>query len=391
MKYRSDKYGNQISVLGYGCMRLPKTKQKKVNKSKAEKQIMTAYEAGVNYFDTAYTYSGSEAALGEIFEKNQIRDKVYIATKLPHYLVKKPEDIEKMFNEQLKRLRTDHIDYYLLHMLNDLEAWDRIRNMGIVEWIDEKKKSGAIRQIGFSFHGQTDNFCQVVDAYPWELCLIQYNYLDEHAQAGRKGLEYAHAKELPVFVMEPLRGGKLVKFLPEEGKRLMDSHPISHTPAQWAFRWLWDQPEITCVLSGMNSDAMVQDNIETASAAEAGEFTPEDKAMLRKVAAAINKNMKVPCTGCRYCVPCAKLIDIPEKIAQYNQKYKDHRYVSSAEILVSKLTGKVAANPYGCIDCGLCEKRCPQNIAIRKELRNAHMVLNGPVLKTLKKIKKKLR
>jgi len=391
MKYRSDKYGNQISVLGYGCMRLPKTKQKKVNKAKAEKQIMTAYEAGVNYFDTAYTYSGSEAALGEIFEKNQIRDNVYIATKLPHYLVKKPEDIDKMFNEQLKRLRTDHIDYYLLHMLNDLEAWERIKDMGIIEWIAEKKKSGAIRQIGFSFHGSADNFCKVVDVYPWELCLIQYNYLDEHAQAGRRGLEYAHNKGLPVFVMEPLRGGKLVKFLPEEGKRLMGSHPVSHTPAQWAFRWLWDQPEVTCVLSGMNSDAMVQDNIATASDAKAGEFSDQDKAMLRKVAAAINKNMKVPCTGCRYCVPCPKLIDIPEKIAQYNQKYKDHRYVSSSEILVSKLTGKAVSNPYGCINCGLCEKRCPQNIAIRDELRNAHMVLNGPVLKTLKKVKRKLR
>ena len=244
---------------------------------------MEAYNNGVNYYDTAYVYPGSETAIGEIFEKNQIRDKINIATKLPHYLIKKSTDMEKYFSEELKRLRTDHVDYYLMHMLTDVKTWERLKELGIVEWIEEKKKSKQIRQIGFSYHGNTDMFCKLIDAYDWDFCQIQYNYLDENSQAGRVGLKYAASKNIPVIIMEPLRGGNLVKQLPEKAKELMTNYKIKRTPAEWAFRWLWNQPEVTCVLSGMNSLEMVKENVKTASEVEINEFTQEDMTLIEKV------------------------------------------------------------------------------------------------------------
>ena len=225
MQYRKDKYGNDISTLGFGCMRFTR-KGGAIDIPKAEKEIMAAVDAGVNYFDTAYIYPGSEAALGEIFTRNNIRNKVYIATKLPHYLIKSREGMERLFNEHLKRLKTDYIDYYLMHMLTDTQTWERLKKLGILEFLEEKKKSGAIRQIGFSYHGNADMFCRLVDAYDWDFCQIQYNYMDEHSQAGRKGLQYAHHKGLPVIIMEPLRGGKLVSMLPQEALQIMQQHPV---------------------------------------------------------------------------------------------------------------------------------------------------------------------
>ena len=242
MNYRTDKYGNRISALGFGCMRFPR-KMGAVDFAETEREILTAFRSGVNYFDTAYVYPGSEAVLGEILEKNGIRQQVYIATKLPHYLVRKPEDMDRIFSEELKRLRTDYVDYYLIHMLSDTASFDRICGLGLADWIAEKKKSGAIRQIGFSYHGNAEMFTRLVDAYDWDFTQIQYNYMDEHSQAGRKGLRYAHEKGLPVIIMEPLRGGRLVSHLPDEAKRIFASHPVSYTPAQWAFRWLWNQPD----------------------------------------------------------------------------------------------------------------------------------------------------
>ena len=198
MNYREDKQGNDISILGYGCMRFTQSAGH-VDMEKTEKEIMTAYDSGVNYYDTAYVYPGSEAALGEILAKNKIREKVYIATKLPHYLIKTRESLDKYFNEQLKRLQTDYIDFYLMHMLTDVQTWEKLKKLGILEWIEEKKRTGAIRQIGFSYHGNSEMFCKLVDAYDWDFCQIQYNYMDEHSQAGRKGLQYANQKGLPVL------------------------------------------------------------------------------------------------------------------------------------------------------------------------------------------------
>ena len=385
MNYRSDKYGNQISILGFGCMRFPR-KLGLTDIKETEREIMTAYRAGVNYFDTAYIYPGSEAALGEILQKNGIRDKVYIATKLPHYLIKNVEGMEKLFQEELKRLRTDHVDYYLMHMLADTATWQRLKDIGIEQWLADKKKSGAIRQVGFSYHGNSDMFCQLIDAYDWDFCQIQYNYMDEHSQAGRKGLHYANAKGIPVVIMEPLRGGKLVNRLPEEAKKIFAAYKIKHTPAQWAFRWLWNQPEVTCVLSGMNSDAMVRDNIETASTVSVGELGPEEEAMLQRVVKAINSKMKVGCTGCGYCMPCPKNVDIPGTFAAYNRRYTESKFWGFAEYVMCTALRKTSTAASNCIECGKCEKHCPQHIEIRKHLKETQRDLEGPIYKLARKV-----
>ena len=351
MQYRKDKYGNPISMLGYGCMRF-KSSMGRIDMAQAEQQIMRAYECGVNYFDTAYIYPGSEAALGEILEKNGIRDKVNIATKLPHYLIKSREGLDKLFDEELRRLRTDHVDYYLMHMLTDVKTWERLKGLGIVEWLAEKKKSGQIRQVGFSYHGNTENFMKLVDAYDWEFCLIQYNYMDEHSQAGVKGLRYAASRGLPVMIMEPLRGGKLVNLMPEEGKRIIAQHERQFTPAQWAFRWLWNQPEVTCVLSGMNSLEMVEDNVSTASSAQVGDLTEADQQMLARVVSAINAKMKVGCTGCGYCVPCPKGVDIPGTFAAYNRAFSENKMAAFREYMMCTALRKTSTAASNCVGCG---------------------------------------
>ena len=385
MNYRLDKYGNKISILGFGCMRFAQSKGK-INMELTERQIMSAFQAGVNYFDTAYIYSGSETAIGEIFAKHQIRNQLYIATKLPHYLIKNENKLEDLFEEQLKRLQTDYIDYYLMHMLNDVETWNRLKALGIEEWIAKKKETGAIRQIGFSYHRNSDMFCQLLDAYDWDFCQIQYNYLDENSQAGRKGLNYANAKGLPVIIMEPLRGGKLVNRLPEEALNIFADYKTQYTPAQWAFRWLWNQPEVTCVLSGMNSDEMVRDNIQTASTAAVGELGPDEEAMLKRVVKAINAKMKVGCTGCGYCMPCPKNVDIPGTFSAYNRRYAEGKSSGFFDYLMCTALRKNSTAASNCIGCGKCESHCPQHIAIREELKNAQKELEGPIYRIARKI-----
>ena len=384
MNYRKDKYGNPLSILGFGCMRLP-GKLGRIDMQAAEQQIMAAIENGVNYFDTAYIYPGSEAALGEILERNNARSRVNIATKLPHYLIRSRDGLDKLFDEELRRLRTDHIDYYLMHMLTDCATWERLLALGIGEWLEEKKKTGAIRQVGFSYHGNTDAFCALLDCYDWDFCMVQYNYMDEHTQAGRRGVQYAHKKGLPVMIMEPLRGGKLVSRLPEEAKKIFAAHQPQHTPAQWAFRWLWNQPEITCVLSGMNSMEMVMDNIQTASSASVGALSAQDEEMLAGVVKAINAKMKVGCTGCGYCMPCPKNVDIPGTFAAYNRKYSESRFWGFVEYAMCTALRKNPTSASQCIGCGKCEMHCPQGIRIREELKSAQRELEGPVYRLVRK------
>lgn len=383
MQYRNDRYGNKLSILGYGCMRFSQ-KLGRIDLAKAEKEIMAAYRGGVNYYDTAYIYPGSEAALGKILEKNNIRDKVNIATKLPHYMMKKPGDMEKYFSEELKRLRTDHVDYYLMHMLTDVRTWERLQGLGILDWLREKKESGAIGQVGFSYHGNSDAFCQLLDAYDWDFCQIQYNYMDEHSQAGRTGLKYAAKKGIPVIIMEPLRGGRLINNLPPRARKLFSIYPEKKSPAEWAFLWLWDQPEVTCVLSGMNSMDMVQENVAAASGAEP--LGKRDRVLLKKVAQAINAKMKVPCTGCRYCMPCPQHVDIPGTFAAYNRKYTDGTFTALTEYAMCTLMRKDTTSASKCIQCGKCEKHCPQSIPIRQELQNAVKELEGLLYKTASKV-----
>ena len=229
MQYRTDRFGNKLSILGFGCMRFPQ-KLGHIDMEETEAEILTAIEGGVNYFDTAYIYPGSEAALGQILEKNGLRDKVNIATQLPHYLIRSREGMEKLFREELKRLRTDHVDYYLMHMLTDPDTWERLKGLGIEDWLREKQEKGQIRQVGFSYHGNSEVFCRLLDAYDWDFCQIQYNYLDEHSQAGRRGLHYAASKGIPVIIMEPLRGGKLVKNLPEAARKIFAAHTPRRPP-----------------------------------------------------------------------------------------------------------------------------------------------------------------
>jgi len=390
MQYRKDKYGKELSILGFGCMRF-RQKLGKIDLDEAVREVALAYERGVNYFDTAYIYPGNEAAVGEILERIGIREKVNIATKLPHYLIRNLETAEKLFAEELRRLRTDYVDYYLMHMLNDVDTWERLKAMGIEQWIAEKKASGAIRQIGFSYHGNSETFCRLVDAYDWDFCQIQYNYLDEHSQAGRRGLQHAHAKGLPVIIMEPLRGGKLVNQLPDSAKKIFDSYKVKRTPAQWAFRWLWNQPEVTCVLSGMNSLDMVKDNVNTASTVCIGEIGPGEEAMLQQVVNAINAKMKVGCTGCGYCVPCPKHVDIPGTFAAYNRLHTEGKFSGWKEYFMCTAVRATSTAASNCIGCGKCEKHCPQHLPIRQELKNAQKELEIPIYKIARKIVQWLR
>ena len=381
MNYRKDKYGNDISILGFGCMRFARTNGQ-IDLDAAERQMLAAMDGGVNYFDTAYIYPGNEAAVGEILERTHSRDRVYIATKLPHYLVRRPEGMEKIFSEELKRLRTDHIDYYLIHMLTDTVAWKRMKSLGIEDWLAEKQRSGAIGQVGFSYHGGTENFIDLMDAREWDFCQIQYNYMDEHSQAGRRGLQYAHGKGVPVVVMEPLRGGKLVKRLPKEALEIFAAQPEQRTPAEWALRWLWNQPEVTCVLSGMNTDEMVRENLETASHADVGCMGEAEEAMLRRVAETINARMKVGCTGCGYCMPCPHHVDIPGTFAAYNRRFSEGKREALREYLMCTAMRRESTAASNCVKCGKCERHCPQGIPIRQELENASRALEGPAYRT---------
>ena len=387
MNYRTDKYENKLSSLGYGCMRFPK-KAGKIDMAETEKLIRHAVDSGVNYFDTAYIYPGSEAALGEILEKTGLRSKVNIATKLPHYLIRSREGLDKLFNEELRRLRTDHVDYYLMHMLNDLDTWNRLKTMGIEEWIAEKKASGAIRQVGFSYHGNTDTFCSLIDAYDWEFCQIQYNYLDEHTQAGRRGLLHAHSKGIPVVIMEPLRGGRLVDLLPEKAKAIFADYPVTRSPAEWGLRWLWDQKEVTVVLSGMGHMDMLRENIRVASETAIGSLTGEEMSLYAQVVQAINENVKVGCTGCGYCQPCPKGVDIPGTFAAYNRWCGEEKFGGFMDYLKCTTLRKNATAASNCVGCGKCEQHCPQGIAIRKELKEAQKALETPAYKIFSKAAK---
>ena len=374
MNYRNDKAGNPVSVLGYGCMRFSRSGGSP-DLAKAEKEILAAVERGVNYFDTAYIYPGSEALLGEVLARNGIRDRVKIATKLPQYLINKPGAIDRYFEEQKKRLQTDHIDYYLMHMLTDVGAWKKLEKLGIREWIQKKKASGEIGQIGFSFHGNTAMFLQILEAYDWDFCQIQYNYLDEVSQAGRAGLQAAAAKGIPVIIMEPLRGGKLVDMLPDKARELIARDPKGRTAAELAFRWLWDQPEVTCVLSGMNSLEMVEENCRIASEVCVGEFTEEDQALIGQIREAINEKIKVPCTGCGYCMPCPQGVDIPGAFRCYNTMYMESKKAGRHEYFQVVSLRKEPAFPSQCVACGKCEKHCPQHIRIIEELKQADKAL----------------
>jgi predicted aldo/keto reductase-like oxidoreductase len=372
MQYRTDKKsGNELSALGFGCMRFPKVLTQ-IDMKKTERLIMKAVENGVNYFDCAYIYNGSEETLGTILEKNNARDKVYIATKLPLMKCNTADDFDKLFETQLKKLRTDHIDYYLMHNLSDLQLWKDLCGLGIEKWIAEKKAGGQIKQVGFSFHGTQNEFMALLDAYDWDFCQIQYNYININYQAGLAGLRKAAEMGLSVIVMEPLLGGKLATGLPKKAKELFSSVNENLSPAAWALRWLWNQPEVTVVLSGMNDDSQLDENLVIAGESSPDMFTQQENDVFLSVAEAFNAFYKIPCTGCNYCMPCPANVNIPGCFAAYNLSFAVGK-ISAIMQYATSTGGFSPQKNYSasqCIKCGSCEKKCPQHIKIPIELEN---------------------
>lgn len=364
MLYRiNPKNGDKLSQLGCGCMRFQK------DDKELEKQIVTAIGGGVNYFDTAYLYPHSEERLGRALAANGLRGKVKLATKIPPFLVKKNEDFDKIFTKSLKRLQTDYIDYYLIHMLTDVAGWERLVSLGVLDWIAGKKADGKIINIGFSYHGGRAEFIKLCDVYDWDFCMIQYNFLDENNQAGKGGLEYAAAKGIPVIIMEPLRGGKLVTNLPKEVYGLWESAYVKRSPAEWAFRWVWNHPQVLTVLSGMNTLAQVEENVRVASEAEAGAFGAADYVLFEQARQILSEKIKVNCTGCGYCLPCPKGVDIPACFSCYNDTAVEKKTRAFMNYLMQTSMKKQTSNASLCVDCGRCVPHCPQNIAIPQELR----------------------
>jgi predicted aldo/keto reductase-like oxidoreductase len=336
--------------------------------AKTERLIMEAVQGGVNYFDTAYMYGGSEETLGSILEKNKAREKVFIATKLPLVFTRTRNDFDRYFNKSLERLRTDYIDYYLLHMLTDMRQWENLRAMGIKDWLEKQKKAGRVKQIGFSFHGSQEEFLKLMDVYDWDFCQIQYNYAQENYQAGRTGLLRAAAKGLPVIIMEPLLGGKLAAALPRQAEEAFK--PSGRNAADWALRWLWNQDEVTVVLSGMSDPAQLEENLLTADTALPGTLTAAEQETYRRVLEIFRASYKIPCTGCNYCMPCPQKVNIPGCFAAYNTSFAMgwiqgmQQYATSAT-----LTSAQTGGPGQCVGCGKCESHCPQHIAITDSLK----------------------
>lgn len=372
----------ELSILGFGCMRFPKNGSS-VDMEETEREILHAIDQGINYFDTAYIYPGNEEVLGTILHKNQVREQVKIATKLPHYMIKSVEGLEKSFQEQLHRLKTNYVDNYLMHMLPDVHIWNKLIRMGVLDWALEKKASGQIRNLGFSYHGSTRQFIELIDAYDWDFCQVQYNYMDEFSQAGRDGVRHAAAKGIPVIIMEPLRGGKLVHNLPQKALDIFANTKPQRTPAEWGLRWLWNQPEVSCILSGMNSMEMLEENIRIANSVQVGELTEENMQMYEEVKAAINEKIKVGCTGCGYCMPCPAGVDIPGAFRCYNVRYTDNFFTGMREYMMCTTFRAERTNASLCIKCGKCERHCPQGIPIREKLGEVRKHMENPAYKVI--------
>lgn len=371
-----------LSILGFGCLRFPKN-GKTVDVEETEREILHAIKNGINYFDTAYIYSGNEEILGTILERNHVREQVKIATKLPHYMIKSVEGLEKSFQEQLRRLKTTYVDNYLMHMLPDVHIWNKLVRMGVLDWALEKKASGQIRNLGFSYHGNTRQFIEIIDAYDWDFCQVQYNYMDEFSQAGREGVRHAASKDIPVIIMEPLRGGRLVNNLPPKAIEIFEKANPKRSPAEWGLRWLWNQPEVSCILSGMNSMEMLNENIRIANSVKVNELTDADMQMYEEVKAAINDKIKVGCTGCGYCMPCPAGVDIPGSFRCYNVRYTDNFFTGMREYLMCTTFRSERTNASLCKKCGKCEKHCPQGIPIREKLQEVQKTMENPAYKVI--------
>jgi uncharacterized protein len=362
---RLGKTGIRTSILGFGTMRLPTigNDDSKIDEEKAVQMIRHAIDSGLNYIDTAYPYHGgmSESLVGKALQGGY-REKVYLATKLPSWLVGCREDMDSHLNEQLQRLRTDYIDFCLLHALNE-DFWDLVKKHGVLDFLKCALNDGKIKHTGFSFHDNIDLFKEIIDSYPWDICQIQYNFVDENFQAGKEGIMYAASKGLGVVIMEPLRGGFLVA-CPPEVQEIWNSAEPKKSPVEWCFRYLWDYPEITVVLSGMSDIEQVKSNIELTERGFPNSLTEEEKNLISRVKEIYNSKTKVYCTGCRYCMPCPAGVNIPESFKflinaeMFDRTEEEKRSYSGLE-------GKAS----NCTECGQCEEKCPQGTPIKEMLK----------------------
>jgi hypothetical protein len=380
MLYRTvPKTGDKLSILGFGCMRLPSTRTGGVDEERAIRQIRHAIESGVNYLDTApvYHFGKSEQVLGKALAGGY-RGKVRIATKLPHWEVFEREDMDRILDGQLKTLQTDHIDYYLLHSLAG-KSFRIMRDLGVLEFLDTAKNDGRIKNAGFSFHGRLAEFREIVDAYDWEFCQIQYNYLDEKNQAGTEGLQYAAAKGMAVMIMEPLRGGNLAGRMPDTIRKMWDEAPVKRSPAEWGLRWVWDHPEVTVVLSGMNDEAHIDENIRVAGEALPGSLTGDERALIARVRDEYRRLMKVGCTGCGYCMPCPAGVDIPGCFANYNAHALFPHDPAGKFQYIGRHGGLMGEKSYAglCRQCGKCAKACPQHLPIPSLMKDVSREMEG--------------
>lgn len=374
------KNGDEIFPLGIGAMRLP-TKNNSIDRESAQEFIFYAIENGVNYIDTAYAYHGgeSESFLGDILSLSgsdgvKYRDKIKLSTKLPSWMVRSREDMDAFLNEQLRKLQTDFIDYYYVHSV-DLSTILRLKDLGLYEFLEKAKADGKIRNIGFSYHGSPHEFQTLIDDFPWDMVLVQYNYLDVNAQAGIRGIQYAYENDIAVFVMEPLKGGLLAGELPPEVSALFDEVDSSKSSVDWALSWVFNQNEITCVLSGMGSLDQMKENMAIAERVEIGSLSDDELDVLDKAQGIFNSMMKINCTGCGYCLPCPKGVNIPDCFNVYNEKYLFNKKAFGVlphamvnyYMVVGGITNKQASAGL-CNHCGRCKRLCPQSLDIPNEL-----------------------
>ncbi len=388
---RNEKNGDELSILGFGCMRFP-MKGNSIDEPRSIKMIRASIDQGINYFDTAYFYHNgkSESLLGEALTGGY-REKVKLATKLPPFLVSKLEGAKKIFQTQCTKLKTNYIDYYLLHMLTDKATFDRMAAIGVMEWLEQLKKEGTIRNIGFSFHGSKTDFEEILKAYPWDFCQIQYNYLDENNQATKSGLMLAGSMGIPVIIMEPLRGGKLVNNLPQQVIKEFKSYDEKRTPAEWALRWIWNHPEVTVILSGMSDEERIKENIRIASDAKANSLSLEELRVFDRVKAVMLEKTKIPCTACGYCMPCPAGVNIPGCFSAYNDKYLlGDKRIRFKYMQTLGMLSKQPAYASMCKDCGKCEHHCPQKIEIRKQLKTVKKEMEGVFFKPLVAVVRKV-
>jgi hypothetical protein len=374
------KNGDELSILGFGCMRLP-GKNGHIDEARAIGQIRYAIDQGVNYLDTAWPYHAgeSETVLGKALREGY-RDRVKVATKLPSWMIKSRADMDRYLAAQLGKLGTDHIDYYLVHSLDGM-SWDKMARLGVREFLDQAKRDGRIANAGFSFHGLPGDFQPIVDAYPWTFCQIQYNYLDENCQAGTAGLQYAAAQGLGVIAMEPLRGGNLASVVPPGVAAIWNEAEVRRTPTEWALRWIWNRPEVTVILSGMNEEAHIRENLAIAHTAGANALTKEELQLVERVGRKYQELIKVGCTGCGYCLPCPSGVMIPSCFEEYNKLHMFGARDEAKFTYALRMSGVVVDGAPGyasqCTRCGECLDKCPQKIRIPDVLAEVASELEG--------------